>query len=34
MNFISEIFEFGALQIQATTRGSEGTSIGSGSHLQ
>jgi len=30
MNFISEIFEFGALQIQPTTaRGSEGASVGS-----
>ena len=34
MNFISEIFELGALQIQPAARGSEGASIGFGSHLQ
>ena len=34
MNFISEIFEFGSLQIQPAARGSEGASIGFGSHLQ
>ena len=34
MNFISEIFEFGALQIQPTARGSEGASFGFGSHFQ
>jgi len=34
MNFISEIFEFGAFQIQPTARGTEGASIGSGSHFQ
>ena len=34
MNFISEIFEFGSLQIQPTARGSEGASIGFGSHFQ
>ena len=34
MNFISEIFKFGALQIQVTARGSEGASIGFGSHFQ
>ena len=34
MNFISEIFEFGALQIQPAARGSEGASIGFGSHFQ
>ena len=30
MNFISEIFEFGALQVQPAARGSEGASIGFG----
>ena len=34
MNFISEIFEFGALQVQPAARGSAGTSIGFGSHFQ
>ena len=34
MNFISEIFEFGALQIQPAARGTEGASIGFGSHFQ
>ena len=34
MNFISEIFEFGALQIQPAARGSEGASISFGSHFQ
>jgi len=34
MNFISEIFKFGALQIQVTARGSEGASIGFGSNFQ
>ena len=34
MNFIPEIFEFGALKIQPTARGSEGASIGFGSHFQ
>ena len=34
MNFISEIFEYGSLQIQPTARGSKGASIGFGSHLQ
>ena len=30
MNFISEIFEFGALQVHPAARGSEGASIGFG----
>ena len=35
MNFFSEdIFEFGALQVQPAARGSEGASIGFGSHFQ
>ena len=34
MNFIFEIFEFGALQIQPAARGSEGASISFGSHFQ
>ena len=34
MNFISELFEFGALQIQLTARGSDSASIGFGSHFK
>ena len=34
MKIISEIFEFGALQIQPGARGSEGASIGFGSLFQ
>ena len=34
MNFISEIFEFGALQIQPAARWSEGASIGFGTCWQ